>query len=49
MSQEFISGMSPAYAEKTPPALKVRDYLAGMTDDFFLRQARSLLIPAAII
>jgi dGTP triphosphohydrolase len=41
--------MSPAYSKKTPPALKVRDYLAGMTDDFFLRQAQILLMPATII
>ncbi len=35
----FVNAMSAAYMKNHPPAAIVRDYLAGMTDDFFLRQA----------
>lgn len=38
---EFLSSQSPAYREGTPPAAIVRDFIAGMTDDYFLRQAAS--------
>jgi dGTPase len=38
----LLNSMSPDYREAHPPAAIVRDYLAGMTDDFFLRQARAI-------
>jgi len=36
---EFINKMDPEYVAKTPPAAIVCDFLAGMTDDYFLKQA----------
>lgn len=42
---EFLDGMSPAYRERTPSAGIVRDFIAGMTDDYFLRQCNKNLIP----
>lgn len=38
----FPETMSEEYRTGHPPAAIVRDYLAGMTDDFFLRQAKSI-------
>jgi dGTPase len=38
----FLRAMSEKYLQNHPPAAIVRDYLAGMTDDFFLRQAEQL-------
>ena len=35
----FLNSMSNTYIDGHPPAATVRDYPAGMTDDFFLRQA----------
>jgi len=42
---EFLAGMSPNYKAKTPPAGIVRDFIAGMTDEYFLEQCRKNLIP----
>ncbi|MCB2181116.1 MAG: HD domain-containing protein [Desulfobulbaceae bacterium] len=36
---EFISKMKPAYFNNTHPASIVCDFIAGMTDDYFLKQA----------
>ncbi|MBU0966280.1 MAG: HD domain-containing protein [Proteobacteria bacterium] len=36
---EFITKMDPEYVGDTPPAAIVCDFLAGMTDDYFLKQA----------
>jgi len=36
---EFINKMDPEYVGVTPPAAIVCDFLAGMTDDYFLKQA----------
>nr|WP_246325293.1 HD domain-containing protein [Dissulfurirhabdus thermomarina] len=41
---DFLDGMDPAYRE-SPPAAVVRDFIAGMTDAYFLRLARDLLLP----
>ena len=41
----FLEGMSPEYREKTPPAGIVRDFIAGMTDDYFLSQCHKNLVP----
>jgi dGTPase len=43
--REFLEGMSPDYKDKTPPAGIVRDFIAGMTDEYFLEQCRKNLIP----
>ena len=40
-----LSGMSDHYRTTRQPAEIVRDYMAGMTDDYFLRLARELLLP----
>jgi dGTPase len=42
---EFVSKMDPGYIEATPPAAIVCDFLAGMTDDYFLKQASLLGCP----
>jgi len=41
----FLSGMSQQYMEQTAPAAIVRDFVAGMTDEYFLGQCRKKLIP----
>ncbi|MFZ7110976.1 MAG: deoxyguanosinetriphosphate triphosphohydrolase family protein [Desulfatiglandales bacterium] len=43
--REFLEGMSVDYKGNAPPAAIVRDFIAGMTDDYFLSQCRKLLIP----
>ena len=43
--REFLDGMSSEYGRDTPPAGMVRDFIAGMTDDYFLDQCRKHLIP----
>ncbi len=41
----FLDGMSPQYRKETTPAGIVRDFIAGMTDEYFLDQCRKRLIP----
>ncbi len=41
----FLDGMSSDYRESTPNAEVVRDFIAGMTDEYFLRQCRTHLVP----
>jgi len=41
----FLEGMSGKYLEKTPPAGIVRDFIAGMTDEYFLDQCRRNFVP----
>ncbi len=41
----FLEGMAPEYKENTPPAGVVRDFIAGMTDEYFLNQCRKHLMP----
>jgi dGTPase len=43
--REFLEGMSPAYREDCRPAAIVRDFIAGMTDEYFLGQCHRHLIP----
>ena len=43
--EEFLKGMSESYRVKTPPAGMVRDFIAGMTDEFFMDQCQKHLIP----
>lgn len=47
IQREFLEGMSPEYKEQTPPAEIVRDFVAGMTDEYFLGQCQKYLIPQA--
>jgi dGTPase len=43
--RNFLDGMSPKYRDNTPPAGIVRDFIAGMTDEYFLDQCQQNLIP----
>lgn len=43
--KDFLDGMSPSYLEETKPAETVRDFIAGMTDDYFLEQGRMAFMP----
>jgi dGTPase len=40
--RSFLQTMKTEYLANNPPAAIVRDYIAGMTDDYFLRQARAI-------
>ena len=42
VGQSIIDSMTEEYLHNQTPAAMVRDYIAGMTDDFFLRQARDI-------
>jgi len=42
VGRSFLQSMSDAYINNQSPAAIVRDYIAGMTDNFFLCQARTL-------
>jgi dGTPase len=42
---EFLDGMAPGYVEMTAPAGIVRDFIAGMTDAYFMEQCRKNFIP----
>ncbi len=43
--REFLDGMSSRYRDSTPPGMIVRDFIAGMTDDYFLRQCQENIMP----
>ena len=49
INKEFLGDMVESYLHATPPALMVRDFMAGMTDDYFMDQSRLLLIPDPIM
>ncbi len=42
VGRNILHSMSEEYLHSHSPAAVVRDYIAGMTDDFFLRQARGI-------
>jgi dGTPase len=42
---QFLDGMRSGYRTKTPAAGIVRDFIAGMTDEYFLERCRKNLIP----
>jgi dGTPase len=42
---EYLENMDDSYTKQTQPAAIVRDYLASMTDDNFLRQCQELFFP----
>jgi len=39
---DLMTDMNRSYLDSQPPAAMVRDYIAGMTDDFFLSQAAAI-------
>lgn len=39
---DLMSDMNQEYLQSQPPAVMVSDFIAGMTDDFFLRQAAAI-------
>jgi dGTPase len=43
---QFLNGMSPAYTETHSSAEIVRDFIAGMTDEYFLSQCPDSMRPA---
>jgi dGTPase len=43
--REFLDGMLKEYQKETPAAGIVRDFIAGMTDEYFLNQCHKNLIP----
>jgi dGTPase len=45
IDKEYLAGMSPDYRNQTSRAAVVRDFIAGMTDEYFLSQCRKHLIP----
>lgn len=45
---DFLDGMDPGYRQETPLAAIVRDFVAGMTDAYFLRMGRQLLMPLSL-
>ena len=40
--REYLNSLTPAYREASGDAAVVRDFIAGMTDEYFLEQARRL-------
>lgn len=46
--QDFLLNKPQSYLEKTTPVRRVIDYIAGMTDRFFVKTLRKLLIPTEI-
>jgi dGTPase len=46
---EYLHDMSTAYKDNTAPAEIVTDFIAGMTDEYFLRQFQQHLRPPRII
>jgi len=45
--KEYLDGMSPDYSTNTSPAGIVRDFIAGMTDKYFLDQCHKHIVPDA--
>jgi dGTPase len=42
---DFLYDKSEKYLEETPPALKVRDYISGMTDRYFADILKKMVVP----
>ena len=42
---DFLASMDPSYRELHRPAEIVRDFLASMTDAYFLRTSQDLFFP----
>jgi dGTPase len=45
---DFLAPMDASYLEKHQPAEIVRDFIASMTDAYFLRQCQELFFPQAL-
>jgi dGTPase len=45
IDKSFLTGMSPEYRNQSSKAAVVRDFIAGMTDEYFLTQCHKNLIP----
>ncbi len=43
--QHFLSSKSEEYVQETPDEIKVRDFLAGMTDRYFSKVLQKLVVP----
>ncbi len=43
--RHFIEGMHPKYRTSNPPERVVVDFIAGMTDNFFLNEYKTLALP----
>ncbi len=43
--KDFLNGKMETYLNNTPDALKVRDYIAGMTDRYFTKILQGLVVP----
>ncbi|MGB9712043.1 MAG: deoxyguanosinetriphosphate triphosphohydrolase family protein [Dissulfurimicrobium sp.] len=43
--KDYLDGMDPSYREAFSPPEIVRDFIAGMTDAYFLRMGKDILIP----
>lgn len=43
----FLSSKSDTYLESTPDELKVRDFLAGMTDRYFSQTLQNVIVPSS--
>ncbi len=43
--RNFLDHMRPQYRTSQPPAAQVRDFIAGMTDQYFLHRYRELVWP----
>ncbi len=43
--RDFLDRLEQNYKSETPPAGVVRDFLAGMTDEVFLKHHRELVVP----
>jgi len=43
--KDFLYDKSEKYLEETPPALKVRDYISGMTDRYFADILKKMVVP----
>ncbi len=48
LASGFLAGMDEAYRHSQPPAAIVRDFMAGMTDEYFLRCFRDLAWPSRL-
>ncbi len=42
LNVDLMSDLEDNYVRKQPAAARVRDFIAGMTDDFFLQQAKAI-------
>jgi dGTPase len=45
IEKEYLAGMSPEYRDQASKAAVVRDFIAGMTDEYFLTQCHRNLVP----